>query len=417
MINSLVVMGLGYIGLPTAAMFASAGVRVLGVDVNTQAVETVNQGKIHIVEPGLEELVSKVVSEGLLVASTEPKTADAYIIAVPTPFESNNIDIPNPDLSFIKSAAEALAPVLKVGDLIILESTSPVGTTHMITELLEELRTDLNFPRDGAANSDINIAYCPERVLPGAILQELRRNSRVIGGISIECSKRAQDAYKIFVESECFLTDAKTAEMVKLTENASRDVQIAFANELSLLCDQFDVNVWELIGLANQHPRVNILQPGPGVGGHCIAVDPWFLISASPDTAKLMHAARQINDNKPKWVEDKVHKAVDELVSKTGESRDTITIACYGLAFKANIDDLRESPALKITKSLSENHSGKVIAVEPNIDELDITNVELVDINTALEIAQIHLVLVEHEEFLNLQISDGFVLDMKGITR
>ena len=281
MIESLVVMGLGYIGLPTAAMFASAGVRVLGVDVNPNTVKTINEGKIHIVEPGLGEVVNAVVSKRLLSASNEPQTADAYIIAVPTPFENEDSGIPNPDLKFIKSAANALASVLKSGDLIILESTSPVGTTQMMTEVLAELRLDLKFPLGKKDLPDVNIAYCPERVLPGAILNELKNNARVIGGMTNVCAERAQSVYKIFVKNECFLTDTKTAEMVKLTENSCRDVQIAFANELSLICDKADINVLDLIELANKHPRVNILQPGCGVGGHCIAVDPYFIISAS----------------------------------------------------------------------------------------------------------------------------------------
>jgi UDP-N-acetyl-D-mannosaminuronic acid dehydrogenase len=417
MIKSLVVMGLGYIGLPTAAMFASAGVRVLGVDVNPRIIDTINEGKIHIVEPGLEEVVNASVSKGLLSASDKPETADAYIIAVPTPFENVDHDIPNPDLKFIKSAANALAPVLKSGDLIILESTSPVGATHIMTELLADLRMDLKFPLNEKGLFDVNIAYCPERVLPGAILSELKNNSRVIGGMTDACAERAQSLYKVFVENECFLTNTKTAEMVKLTENACRDVQIAFANELSMICDEVDIDVWELIELANKHPRINILQPGPGVGGHCIAVDPWFIISALPNTAQLMHTARRINDRKPQWVVQKVQSAISDLVHNSGKLIDEITIACYGLTFKANIDDLRESPSLDITKSLSINHPGKVIAVEPNILELDIPNVELVNLSNAIDLADIHVILVEHNEFLNLQINNGIVIDTKGILR
>ena len=417
MIKSLVVMGLGYIGLPTAAMFASAGVRVLGVDVNPSTVKTINEGKIHIVEPGLEEVVNASVSNGLLSASDEPETADAYIIAVPTPFEDVDNDIPNPDLKFIKSAANALAPVLKSGDLIILESTSPVGTTQIMTELLADLRLDLKFPLNEKDLFDVNIAYCPERVLPGAILSELKNNSRVIGGMTNVCAERAQSVYKVFVENECFLTDTKTAEMVKLTENACRDVQIAFANELSMICDEVDIDVWELIELANKHPRINILQPGPGMGGHCIAVDPWFIISALPNTARLMHTARRINDSKPQWVIQKVQSAISDLVRNSSRLIDEITIACYGLTFKANIDDLRESPSLDITKALSINHPGKVLAVEPNILELDIPNVELVNLSTAIDLADIHVILVEHKEFLNLHINNGTVIDTKGILR
>ena len=415
MIESLVVMGLGYIGLPTAAVFASAGVRVLGVDINPSTVKTINEGKIHIVEPGLEELVNDAVLKRMLSASNEPQTADVYIIAVPTPFENVDSNIPNPDLKFIKSAAYALAPVIKSGDLIILESTSPVGTTKMMTELLADVRLDLKFPLEEKDLPDVNIAYCPERVLPGKILKELKNNSRVIGGMTKECAERALNVYKIFVENECFLTDTKTAEMVKLTENACRDVQIAFANELSMICDKVNIDVWELIELANKHPRINILQPGPGVGGHCIAVDPWFIISAFSENAQLMRAARCINDNKPKWVIEKVLSEVSDLERELKRSRNKITIACYGLTFKANIDDLRESPSLEITKALSVNHTGKVIAVEPNIREIDIPNVELVDLTTAIDTADIHVILVEHNEFLNLNINNGKIVDIKGI--
>ncbi|MDR0762404.1 MAG: UDP-N-acetyl-D-mannosamine dehydrogenase, partial [Campylobacteraceae bacterium] len=339
------VIGLGYIGLPTAAMFAAGGIKVIGVDVNQYAVDTINQGKIHIVEPELDKLVSNVVASGYLKAVTKPKTADAFIIAVPTPFKDKH----EPDLSYIESAAEAIAPVLKKGDLVILESTSPVGATEQMAERLSSKRSDLTFPQTHGEDSDIRVAHCPERVLPGRILKELVENDRIIGGMTPKCSNAAVKLYKSFVKGECIITDAKTAEMCKLTENSFRDVNIAFANELSIICDKLGINVWELISLANRHPRVNILQPGCGVGGHCIAVDPWFIVSKTPKEAKLIRTAREVNSHKPEWVVDKVDEAISRFLKENPQkNKNNITVACFGLAFKPDIDDLRESPAVEI---------------------------------------------------------------------
>ena len=414
MIKSIVVMGLGYIGLPTAAMFASAGVRVLGVDVNPNIVKTINEGKIHIVEPGLEEVVNAVVSKHLLSASNEPQTADAYIIAVPTPFENEDSVIPNPNLKFIKSAASALAPVLKSGDLIILESTSPVGTTQMMTELLAELRLDLKFPLGKKDLPDVNIAYCPERVLPGAILNELKNNSRVIGGMTNVCAERAQSVYKIFVENECFLTDTKTAEMVKLTENASRDVQIAFANELSLICDEAGINVWDLIELANKHPRVNILQPGCGVGGHCIAVDPYFIISDYPKESKIIGTAREVNNYKPSWCVEKIQNEKSKFELELGRKP---KIALMGISFKPNIDDLRESPAKNIVQNVLQNDDNcEYFIVEPNI--VSHCDFKLTNYSEAVQKADIIVFLVAHDEFKSLNYLDKkIILDFAGVLR
>nr|WP_320126398.1 UDP-N-acetyl-D-mannosamine dehydrogenase [uncultured Shewanella sp.] len=418
--KTISVIGLGYIGLPTAAMFASRKVNVIGVDVNNHAVDTINQGKIHIVEPELDMLVHAAVTEGYLRAVMTPEPADAFLIAVPTPFlPCAEGEIPAPDLTYIESACRGIAPVLKKGDLVILESTSPVGATEQVAEWLAAARPDLSFPQTVADAADINVAHCPERVLPGHVVRELVQNDRVIGGISATCSNRSVELYKIFVEGDCIITNARTAEMAKLTENSSRDVQIAFANELSMICDKLDINVWELISLANRHPRVNILQPGPGVGGHCIAVDPWFIVSKTPDEAKLIHIARLVNDAKPEWVIDKVKLAIADFLqaNPTKTTRD-ITIACYGLAFKPDIDDLRESPSLEIAKSIIRNHGGPVLLVEPNIKYLpqDIKS-DLVSTDYAIENADIHVLLVDHYSFKQQIKPDGIIIDTKGIWR
>ncbi|MFT4906455.1 MAG: UDP-N-acetyl-D-mannosaminuronic acid dehydrogenase [Oleispira sp.] len=417
--ETISVIGLGYIGLPTAAMFASRKKKVIGVDVNEATVNTINRGEIHIVEPELDILVRAAVSEGYLKAVLTPEPADAFLIAVPTPFKScNERGIPEPDLRYIESAARAIAPVLKSGDLVILESTSPVGATQQVAEWLAEARKDLSFPQDKGEDSDIRVAHCPERVLPGHVVRELVENDRVIGGLTPKCSKLAVELYKIFVDADCVITNARTAEMAKLTENSCRDVQIAFANELSMICDKLDIDVWELISLANRHPRVNILQPGPGVGGHCIAVDPWFIVSKSPNEAQLIHAARKVNDTKPEWVINKVKIAIAEfMLENPDKTAKDITIACYGLAFKPNIDDLRESPSAEITKKIEAMHVGKVLAVEPNIDNLpeSFGRVNLVGFKDALEIADIQLLLVDHKEFTNLYPKKGVIIDTKGI--
>ncbi len=411
------VIGLGYIGLPTAAMFASRKKKVIGIDVNKDAVDTINNGKIHIVEPDLDMLVQAAVTEGYLSASTTPEPADAFLIAVPTPFkDSSNNGLPEPDLSYIKAASLAIAPVLKKGDLVILESTSPVGATEQMAEWLSEVRHDLSFPQQNGEEADINIAHCPERVLPGKVVRELAENDRVIGGMTQKCSQRSIELYKTFVQGECVTTNARTAEMAKLTENSSRDVQIAFANELSVICDKLDINVWELIALANRHPRVNILQPGPGVGGHCIAVDPWFIVAKTPEQAQLIHTARQVNDSKPQWVIDKVKITLaDFLQANPEKSISDITVACYGLAFKPDIDDLRESPALQITKNIAQSHTGRVIAVEPNIKQLSLEDVSLVTIEEALDKADIHVLLVDHKEFKSITVPSLYSIDTKGI--
>ncbi|WP_415720287.1 UDP-N-acetyl-D-mannosamine dehydrogenase [Photobacterium ganghwense] len=419
--ETISVIGLGYIGLPTAAMFASRKKTVVGVDVNQHAVDTINQGKIHIVEPDLDMIVHAAVTEGYLKAVTKPEAADAFLIAVPTPFKPCTGDaIPEPDLSYIEAATKAIAPVLEKGNLVILESTSPVGATEQMAEWLAMLRPDLSFPQQVGEKADINIAHCPERVLPGHVVRELVDNDRVIGGMSVRCSERSVELYKTFVLGECVVTNARTAEMAKLTENSSRDVQIAFANELSIICDKLSINVWELIALANRHPRVNILQPGPGVGGHCIAVDPWFIVSKTPEEARIIHTARKVNDGKPEWVVNKVKIALaDFLVSNPDKKSTEVVIACYGLSFKPDIDDLRESPSLDIAKEIIGFHSGNVIVVEPNIKTLPGTinknNVKLVDFESALSSADIHLMLVDHKEFKLKKPTSGTIIDTKGI--
>ncbi len=418
--KTISVIGLGYIGLPTAAMFAANGKQVIGVDVNQHTVDTINRGEIHIVEPDLDDIVHKAVTEGKLKAVLNPEPADAFLIAVPTPFlpTKSETDIPQPDLKFIKAAASAIAPVLKKGDLVILESTSPVGATEQMADWLSLSRKDLTFPKTHHTDSDIRIAHCPERVLPGHVVRELVENDRVIGGLTPKCSEQAIQLYKSFVQGDCVITNARTAEMAKLTENSCRDVQIAFANELSVICDELEINVWELISLANRHPRINILQPGPGVGGHCIAVDPWFIVSKSPEHAKLIHTARTINDSKPDWVVEKVKIALSEFLSNHSEltAKDVI-IACYGIAFKPDIDDLRESPALNITKTIASFHSGDVLVVEPNINCLpsNIKNMTLVDFDVASTKADIQLLLVDHREFKSQRPANGILIDTKGI--
>ena len=416
--ETISVIGLGYIGLPTAAMFASRKKKVIGVDVNQHAVDTINRGEIHIVEPDLDMIVHAAVNEGYLKATLTPEPADAFLIAVPTPFKESNYEIPEPDLKYIESAAKAIAPVLKKGDLVILESTSPVGATEQMAEWLADIRGDLSFPQDAGDEADVNVAHCPERVLPGHVVRELVENDRVIGGMSNKCSERAIELYKTFVKGECVVTNARTAEMAKLTENSCRDVQIAFANELSIICDKLNINVWELISLANRHPRINILQPGPGVGGHCIAVDPWFIVNKTPAEAQIIHTARKVNDSKPEWVIDKVKIAIaDFLQANPDKTAKDVTIACYGLAFKPDIDDLRESPALNITKKIAAIHTGNILAVEPNISELpsEINAFQLTSFETAKNTADIHLLLVDHKEFKSNRIKNSYLIDTKGI--
>jgi len=412
--KNICIVGLGYIGLPTASAFAAEGVNVLGVDLNEHAVDTINRGEIHIVEPGLRNMVGKAVAEGYLRASMKPEPADAFLIAVPTPFKDEHL----PDLTYVEKAAESIAPVLKKGDLVVLESTSPVGTTEMVAKRLSASRPDLTFPQICGEESDIRIAHCPERVLPGKILEELVNNDRIIGGMTKKCAEAAADLYKIFVKGECIVTNARTAEMCKLTENSFRDVNIAFANELSMICDKFGINVWELIRLANRHPRVNILQPGPGVGGHCIAVDPWFIVSQAPDEARLIRTAREVNDAKPEWVLAKVRKAVENVLRDNPEKKEKdVTIACFGLAFKPDIDDIRESPAVAITKKIAEEHSCSILAVEPYLLKLPekLQATELVDFATGVKRADISVLLVDHSQFKNKSLGNGIIIDTRGL--
>lgn len=413
------VIGLGYIGLPTAAAFASQKITVLGVDVNQHAVDTINRGEIHIVEPDLDKVVKKAVEEGFLSASTETKPADAFLIAVPTPFKDNY----QPDLKYIEAAAKALAPVLVKGNLVVLESTSPVGATEEMAKWLAAARPDLSFPQTAGDSADINIAYCPERVLPGKVMVELFENDRVVGGMSATCSARASALYKIFLRGECVVTNSRTAELCKLTENSYRDVNIAFANELSLICAEQDINVWELIALANRHPRVNILQPGPGVGGHCIAVDPWFIVAQNPQQARLIRVAREVNDYKPTWVLEQVKARVADCLVNSGKKVNDLTIACFGLAFKPDIDDLRESPALHIAEAIADWHSGTTLVVEPNVHEtpkLLSQRANLVSIETALSQADVIVLLVDHKPFKAIkpeQVTQQWIVDTKGVWR
>ncbi|MCD0501720.1 UDP-N-acetyl-D-mannosamine dehydrogenase [Bordetella petrii] len=413
---TLSVIGLGYIGLPTAAMLASRQVKVIGVDINQHAVDTINRGAIHIVEPGLERIVQSVVKEGYLRATIKPEPADAFLIAVPTPFKGDY----EPDLSYIQAATEAIAPVLKPGNVVILESTSPVGTTEQMVQWLSELRPDLKLPLQGSTDSDIYVAYCPERVLPGQVVRELVENDRIVGGINAISAEKAKEVYRIFVQGELLETNARTAEMSKLTENAFRDVNIAFANELSLICDKLQINVWELIQLANHHPRVNILQPGAGVGGHCIAVDPWFIVNKTPEQARLTRTAREVNDGKPHWVVAQIQAAVSQ-VEAHGVDPEQIKVALLGLAFKPNIDDLRESPALHIAQEISEKVSAKIMYVEPHVDALpsSLKRGNLVSLEQALAEAHVVAVLVKHDPFIEVGLGtreDQLIVDVVGLS-
>lgn len=389
------VVGLGYIGLPTAALLANKGYKVHGVDVVKSTVDTINQGKIHIVEPELDVFVKGAISSGNLRADIKPDFADIFIIAVPTPFRDGFV----PNLDYVSSATASIAPYVKDENIVILESTSPVGTTEMVEKILKE---------NGVDTSKIYIAHCPERVLPGKIMKELVQNDRIVGGLSKEAADKTAEFYKTFVEGEILQTDAKTAEMAKLTENSFRDVNIAFANELSILCDKFDINVWELIRLANRHPRVSILNPGAGVGGHCIAVDPWFIVHAGGDDAKLIKTARQVNTHKSEWAIEKIKNAALKFELKNSRKP---KVACMGLAFKPDIDDLRESPALNIDRRLIADGID-VIAVEPNIKAYK--DLEIVDCKKAIEISDIIVFLVGHKEFKGLKIEKE-VLDFCGV--
>ena len=396
----VVTIGLGYIGLPTSALIASHGTNVLGVDINQSIVDTINEGKIHIVEPDLDKIVSAAVSKGNLKASIKAISAEVYLIVVPTPFKGNH----EPDISFVEAATNGIIPLLKKGDLYIIESTSPIGTTDKMQKLIFASRPELK----GA----IHIAYCPERVLPGNVMHELVENDRVIGGVDEAATQKAISFYKKYVKGELHATNARTAEMCKLVENSSRDSQIAFANELSLICDKADINVWELINLANKHPRVNILQPGCGVGGHCIAVDPYFIVSDYPAESKMIGAAREVNNYKSFWCAEKIQNEKLQFELKNGRKPKT---ALMGLAFKPNIDDLRESPAKYIAQKVLQNSNNEeYFIVEPNIDSHSIY--KLTDYNEAAVKADIIVFLVAHNEFKALKIKeDKIILNFCGI--
>lgn len=397
--NQVCFMGLGYIGLPTAAITASKGLSILGVDINQKVVDTINRGEIHIYEPGLGDLVKQVVEQKKLRASTLPETSDVYLIVVPTPFKGNH----EPDISFVETATMAIIPLLKEGDLYIIESTSPVGTTDKMASLIFSKRPELK--------SKINIAYCPERVLPGNVIYELVHNDRVIGGIDQASTRKAQEFYDTFVSGNLHATNARTAEMCKLTENSSRDVQIAFANELSLICDKAGINVWELIELANKHPRVNILQPGCGVGGHCIAVDPYFLTADFPMESQLIGKSREINNYKSFWCAERIRTAMLEFELKNGSKPQ---VAIMGLAFKPNIDDLRESPAKYIAQKVMQSEQNGLMIVEPNLEEHSVF--KLTNYREAYEKADIIAFLVAHNEFKTLTPQkDKVILDFAGI--
>ena len=408
--QQVTVLGLGYIGLPTAALIARSGCRVTGVDVSEKVVETVNSGKVHIEEVDLDGLVQGVVARGALTASTEVAPADSFVIAVPTPHDADH----RPDISYVLAAARAIARKLQAGNLVILESTSPVGTTEKVAALIAELRPDLKVPGACAGAADIFIAYCPERVLPGRILVELVDNDRCIGGITPRCARRAMTFYRQFVRGACITTSARAAEMVKLVENSYRDVNIAFANELSMMAEEMGVDVWEVIRLANRHPRVNILQPGPGVGGHCIAVDPWFLVHGAPDHSRLIRTAREVNLAKTAHVIG----AAEMLVSQHPQAR----VACLGLAFKPNIDDFRESPAVEVAAALARRFGEQVDIVEPYARGLPAefagTGSELIDLDTALAKCDLLIVLVDHDLFKSIPLeerSDKIIYDTRGL--
>ena len=407
--TKVAVLGLGYIGLPTAAVVARSGAAVLGIDIHQTVVDTVNSGGVHIEEVDLDALVQGVVQRGLLRASTQIERSDVFLIAVPTPFDDDHA----PDISHVLAAARSIAPVLKIGDIVILESTSPVGTTEQVRDALEVLRPDLKFPHAGNGTAEIAVAYCPERVLPGRILVELIDNDRCIGGITPRCARKALAFYRTFVRGACVTTTARVAEMVKLSENAFRDVNIAFANELSLVSDKLGIDVWDVIALANRHPRVNILTPGPGVGGHCIAVDPWFIVHSAPELTPLIRTARHVNDGKT----DHVIARASALIEAAGGRA-----ALLGLAFKANVDDFRESPAMRVAEVLAARFGDRIAIVEPHVAELPKrladSGATLIDIDSALADCETMIVLVDHDIFKSVPADERAgkaVYDTRGI--
>ena len=395
--KKICVIGLGYIGLPTASLLGTKGFDVHGVDVSKHVVDTINQGKIHIVEPDLDILVKSAVQAGNLKAGMQPVEADVFVIAVPTPFKGDH----EPDLSFVEAATKMICPYVKPGNLVILESTSPVGTTdEIVAHILKKHGHDID--------KDVYVAHCPERVLPGRILIELVENDRIVGGINQKSTDVAVDFYKSFVRGEVLSTDSRTAEMAKLTENSFRDVNIAFANELSLICDKEGINVWELIQLANRHPRVKILSPGPGVGGHCIAVDPWFIVARNKDTAKLIHAARLVNDSKPEWVINKIKAKAEKFKNPV--------IGCLGLAFKADVDDLRESPAVGIVRRMIKDKVGEILVSEPNLESHKEFN--LLPCDEVIKRSDIIVILVDHKPYKKLkllELNEKVIIDTRGI--
>jgi UDP-N-acetyl-D-mannosaminuronic acid dehydrogenase len=412
-IRSVCVVGLGYIGLPTAATLASRGLDVVGVDVNPLVVGAINTGQSHFSEPDLDMLLRAAITLGKLRATAEPEPADAFIIAVPTPFNDDR----SANLDYVDAAAAAIAPVLAVGNVVILESTSPVGTTERLASRLAELRADLSFPPDRFSEPlDVHVAHCPERVLPGRIVRELIENDRVIGGMTEACAEHAEAVYRVFLQGKVFRTDAATAELVKLAENAFRDVNIAFANELSLICDELGLNVWRVIELANRHPRVRVLRPGAGVGGHCVAVDPWFLIASAPKLAKLIRAAREVNDGKPHHVVTQIHERAERFKRPV--------VACLGLTYKPDVDDTRESPAMEIVAELAQPGSERILVADPNLRGLPselapYSNVEFCDTRVAVQQADIVAVLVAHSPFRKIpreELMRRIVIDVAGLT-
>lgn len=414
-LKTICVIGLGYIGLPTAVVLASRGISIIGVDISKDVVAKINRGEIHIVEPDLDALTARAVQNGKLRAATVPETADAFIIAVPTPFHDGKAD-----LTYVQAAAASIAPVLKAGDLVVLESTSPPGTTEAMAAQIAARRPDLRLPVPDGENCNVNVAYCPERVLPGRVLVELVENDRVIGGVTAQCSARAEELYRIFCTGNLLKTNVRTAEMCKLTENSFRDVGIAFANELSIICEKLGINVWELIRLANHHPRVNILQPGPGVGGHCIAVDPWFIVAAAPDESRLIRTAREVNDGKPGFVLEKIKSAIAGARAAGGEPK----VALLGLAFKPDVDDFRESPSLQIAETVANWNSCELLISEPHAEKLPgslagKTHVHLVSsVRDAIREAHIVAMLVNHRLYNDIPQADlagKAVIDTRGV--
>ena len=410
--NQISILGLGYVGLPSAAVFADAGMKVVGVDINAKSVETINSGRAHIVEPGLDELLNKVVGNGSLRATTAAEPSDVFVIAVPTPFKDGNA----PDLAYVKSAAGMIAPLIEKGNLVILESTSPVGATEQLAGWIRDARPDLKVPELDGEEGDIYLAYCPERILPGKVIQEVVENDRVIGGVTAESSIKAVAFYKNAIKGTCHITNARTAELCKLSENSFRDVNIAFANELSMISAKLGVDVYELITLTNHHPRVNILQPGTGVGGHCIAVDPWFIVDSAPDEARIIRMAREVNDSKPGWVIEQVTKLAERQVQPV--------IACMGLAYKPDVDDLRESPSIEAVKLLVDKAIGKVVVCEPFVDalpeSLNNIGIDLLNVEQVCDKADIIVFLTAHSQFRNIpahQLQNKTIFDACGLTK